>query len=59
MYRRCPYCQAALDPGEICDCQETEEAAPGGNDTESGKEKISTNNIHENGGKVNGENKLF
>lgn len=19
-YRRCPYCRAYLDPGEICDC---------------------------------------
>lgn len=20
-YRRCPYCEAYLDPGEICDCR--------------------------------------
>lgn len=27
-YRKCPVCGAALDPGEICDCQDKEEAAP-------------------------------
>ena len=28
-YRICPYCGAALDPGEICDCKrETESQAP-------------------------------
>lgn len=53
MYRTCKYCGAALDPGEICDCMK--EAASGDDDTESGTEKISTNNIHENGGNVNGE----
>ena len=21
-YRRCPYCEAYLDPGEICDCRD-------------------------------------
>ena len=26
-YRKCPVCGAALDPGEICDCQD-EETAP-------------------------------
>jgi hypothetical protein len=35
------------------------EAASGDDDTESGTEKITTNNIHENGGNVNGENKLL
>ena len=55
MFRTCKYCGAALDPGEICDC--TKEAASGDDDTESGTEKISTNNIHNNGGNVNGENK--
>lgn len=27
-YRTCPLCGAALDPGERCDCQDKEEAAP-------------------------------
>lgn len=22
-YRKCPYCSANLDPGEMCDCEET------------------------------------
>jgi len=26
-YRKCPVCGAALDPGEICDCQD-EKTAP-------------------------------
>lgn len=25
-YRKCPVCGAALDPGEICDCQDKETA---------------------------------
>lgn len=37
MYRICPDCGAALDPGEICDCQYKEEAAPGATNTQSGK----------------------
>lgn len=27
-YRTCPDCGAALDPGERCDCQDKEKAAP-------------------------------
>ena len=27
-YRPCPLCGAALDPGEKCDCQDKEKAAP-------------------------------
>lgn len=33
----------------------TIKAASGDDDTESGKEKITTNNIQENGGNVNGK----
>lgn len=45
-YRTCPSCGANLDPGEICDCQDKKEAAPGGNDTEDGKaEKVLTDHI--------------
>jgi len=39
MYRICPYCGAALDPGEICDCKK--EAAPGEEDPEAADEKSS------------------
>lgn len=53
MHRTCKYCGASLDPGEICDCMK--EAASGDDDTESGKQKITTNNIQENGGNVNGK----
>ena len=27
-YRICPDCGSSLDPGERCDCQDKEEAAP-------------------------------
>lgn len=27
-YRICPQCGAYLDPGELCDCQDKEKAAP-------------------------------
>ena len=27
-YRICPQCRAYLDPGERCDCQDKEKAAP-------------------------------
>lgn len=28
MYYTCPHCGSNLDPGERCDCQEKEKAAP-------------------------------
>ena len=30
-YKTCPYCGAALDPGERCDCNEYQNAATRGN----------------------------
>ena len=27
-YRTCPDCSSSLDPGERCDCQDKEKAAP-------------------------------
>ena len=39
MYWTCPNCGAALDPGEKCDCDVKERAAPGVATTEDGKEK--------------------
>lgn len=42
MYRLCPNCGAALDPGEICDCQDKEDAASRGANTESGADEKSS-----------------
>lgn len=39
-YRTCPHCGAALDPGERCDCQDKEKAAPSAANTESGQVEI-------------------
>lgn len=36
-YRTCPDCGSRLDPGEICDCQDNEESAPGATNTEGGQ----------------------
>lgn len=35
-YRKCPACGAALDPGEICDCQ-NKETAPDAANIEGGQ----------------------
>ena len=45
MYRKCPFCGANLDPGEICDCKE--KAAPDVEDPEAAQMKIITNNLAE------------
>ena len=36
-YRVCPLCGSSLDPGESCDCQDKEEAAPDATNIQSGK----------------------
>lgn len=36
-YRICPDCGCSLDPGERCDCQDKEEAAPDATNIQSGK----------------------
>ena len=36
-FNTCPKCGAHLDPGEACDCTQTEKAAFGDSNTESGK----------------------
>ena len=36
-YRTCPLCGSSLDPGERCDCQDKEEAAPDATNIQSGK----------------------
>ena len=37
-FKKCPLCGAHLDPGELCDCRETEkEAAPAATGTTSRK----------------------
>lgn len=51
-HNTCPYCGANLDPGERCDCHETEKAAQGGNDTKDGKGIISNYIIPVGGGNV-------
>ena len=58
MYRKCPYCGASLDPGEICDCKK--EAAPGEQDREAAQVNDFINNYSEigtksQGGKINAE----
>ena len=32
-YKICPYCGAALDPGERCDCRKEKAARPAGTET--------------------------
>lgn len=32
-YKICPYCGAALDPGERCDCKKEKAARPAGTET--------------------------
>lgn len=54
-YRQCPLCGAYLDPGEVCDCQEKENVASSGANTESDKENISVDSVINFGGKVNEE----
>ena len=36
-YRTCPWCGAALDPGEVCDCRDEKKTAPDATNIESGK----------------------
>lgn len=46
-YRECPYCGAALDPGEKCDCgqKETARSAPTETDGTNGLPKPTVNII--------------
>lgn len=40
-YRTCPHCGAHLDPGEVCDCQEKEEAPASAANADGGRvEKV-------------------
>ena len=39
-YRTCPWCGAALDPGEVCDCRDEKKTAPDATNIESGKVEI-------------------
>ena len=54
MYRKCHFCGANLDPGEICDCRE--KAAPDVEDPEAAQMKIITNNLADNKTKVKEQN---
>lgn len=57
-FKVCPHCGAHLDPGEVCDCRDEEEAAQGATNALDGKvekgltDQISTSTINENGGNV-------
>jgi len=51
--RTCPLCGAFLDPGEKCDCQEKEETASSGANTEDGKQNNPDAILASNGGKIN------
>lgn len=44
-YRECPYCGAALDPGEKCDCGQKETARSAATETDGIKKKIDINII--------------
>ena len=44
-YRICPYCGAALDPGEKCDCGQKETARSAATETDGIKKKIDINII--------------
>lgn len=52
MYRICPHCGAALDPGEICDCAK-EKAASQTRTLEDGKQIKLNAIVASNGGKIN------
>lgn len=51
MYRKCPYCGANLDPGEVCDCRE--KAAPGEQDREAAQVNDFTKSITDKNEYVN------
>lgn len=53
MYRTCPCCGANLDPGESCDCQEKENAALSGANTENGVDIKPDAILASDGGKIN------
>lgn len=36
-YRKCPFCGAALDPCERCDCLDEQDAAASATNTDSGR----------------------
>ena len=52
-FRNCEYCGSYLDPGEKCDCQEKEKAAPGVVTTGDGKQIELDAILASNGGKSN------
>ena len=57
-FKACPHCGAHLDPGEVCDCRDNEEAPASAANAGEGKvekglsDQISTSTITENGGNV-------
>ena len=57
-FRTCPHCGAHLDPGEVCDCRNNEEAPASAANAGEGRveqsltDAVSTSTITENGGFV-------
>ena len=53
-YRKCPFCGAALDPCEWCDCLDEKDAAASATNTDSGRVEtglqalLSVSSLHEN-----------
>lgn len=45
-FRICPDCGSSLDPGERCDCQDIEEAAPDATNIQSGKVEQKSDQLH-------------
>ena len=45
-YKTCPLCGCHLDPGEVCDCKDKEEAALGVSSTQGGMvEQVLTDSV--------------
>ena len=53
MFRTCPYCGSNLDPGEKCDCQEKENAASRGANTEDSEQNRHDAILASEGEKIN------
>lgn len=53
-YRKCPFCGAALDPCEWCDCLDEKDAAASATNTDSGRVEtglqalLSVSSLYEN-----------
>lgn len=61
IFRTCPFCGAALDPCERCDCLDEKDAAASATNTDSGRvetglrAQLSASSLHESGGECKDE----